>query len=551
VSTAKARPLGLEILAGELRGNQLIEDYIRGIPKLAPFYAGWPWDPAPYRTKLADVDRRFGSDSRSRLASIITASTPAARDRLQRIIDGDGVVVTTGQQPSLFGGPLYTVYKVVTAVKLAAALEGLLGRPVSALFWIASNDHDWQEANHAAVIDAGGSLHRIEVTDDGSPPVSMQHRLLGAGVERAFAELAQALPSTEFTPALLERLRSAYRPGDSMAHAFTADVTALFEPLDLLVADACNPALLQAARPVLAKELEQCTQNAALLARQSQRLVDAGYHAQVAIAADAANVMFEDEQGRERLVRENGAWQLRRTKRTFSDAEIHTLLAETPERFSPNVLLRPVVESAVLPTLAYVGGPSEVSYFGQIGCLFEAHAIGMPLVFPRRGVTLVEPKIRKVLGKFGLDVDDLRRPPHDVSAQVVRDELPDDTENALEALRTAIADGYARLQDAAAGIDPTLSGPIGKARNASDNFVRDVEKKILAHLRSRNEVSVEQVLKAGTNLFPGGEPQERVISPVQYLARYGADFLPAVADAIDVELNGSKPEWSGVECGFS
>jgi bacillithiol biosynthesis cysteine-adding enzyme BshC len=548
VSTAGTRPLGLEILAGELRGNQLIEDYIRGVSRLAPFYAGWPWDPAPYRTKLADVDRRFGADERCRLADIITATTPASRERLQGIVDGDGVVVTTGQQPSLFGGPLYTIYKVLTAVKLAAALEGLLGRPVSTLFWIASNDHDWQEANHAAVIDAAGSLRRIEVKDDGGPPVSMHRRVLDDAIERALDELTQVLPGTEFTPALLERLRSAYTPGRSMARAFTADVTALFEPLDLLIADASNPALLRAARPVLERELEQCAQSAALLARQSQRLVDAGYHAQVAIAPDAANVMFEDERGRERLVRENGAWQLRRTKRAFSDVEIHTLLKETPEKFSPNVLLRPVVESTVLPTVAYVGGPAEVSYFGQIGCLFEAHGIGMPLVFPRRHVTLVEPKIRKVLGKFGLEVDDVRRPAHEVTAQVVRDELPEDTENALEALRAAVADGYTRLQDAATGIDPTLSGPIGKARNASDGFVRDVEKKILAHLRSKNEVSVEQVLKAVTNLFPGGEPQERVISPVQYLARYGADFLPAVADAIAVELDGSKPDWSGVQC---
>lgn len=461
-----------------------------------------------------------------------------------------GYFVTTGQQTGLFGGPLYTIYKALTAVRLARALEAVLERPVAPLFWVASTDHDWDEVNHVQLLDAENALHRLVLPADAdAPPASTAHRAVGEGIEGVLDELERILPPSEFVPPLLERVRAAYSPGRSMASAFAELLADLLEPFDVVLVDPSTPALQALAAPVLRAEIEHAAENEDRLIRQTERLVAAGYHGQVTVGGGAVNVAYEDEEGRERLVRENGAFVLRRTKRRLTLADTLGLLESEPGRFSGTVLLRPVVESALFPTVAYVGGPSEVSYFAQTGCLFQAHGIEMPLVMPRASVTLVERKVRKVLDKFGLEPADFRTPARELATRIVRDELPPAAADAMRELRRAIQDGYDALTAATKAIDPTLKGPLTSARNASHAALKDVEKKLLTHLKEQNSTAVEQLDKAATNLYPSGAPQERVLNVLQYLGRYGPELLPAVAAALPMTLDRPAPDWSGVECG--
>ena len=543
--------LNLEIRAGRLRGPRLIEDYLASSPGLAAFFTGSPWDLEAYRRKAEEVDGRFGAERRRAMAAAIRPASAAAADRLEQAINGGALFVTTGQQAGLFGGPLYTVYKALTAVALARTLEELLDRPVLPLFWIASDDHDWEEVNHVRVLDPQNVLHTIAIADEGAagPAVSMRNRVLGAGVEAALEQLGRILPHTEFSAPLLEQLRAAYTPDRTVADAFGTLLAGLFEPFDLLLADGGHPAIKALGRSVFEIELARWREHEALVREQTERVVAAGYHAQVAVLPGAANLFLEDEGGRERLVREGDVWVLKRSGRRFSDAEMHALLASRPERFSPNVLLRPVVESSVFPTIAYVAGPSELSYYAQVGCLFRAHGIEMPLVYPRASVTLVESKVRKVLDRFGLEVEDFRRPPHELAAEVLREELPEAVVAPIRRLRAALAEGYGELAEAAMAIDPTLKGPIQSARNASYVQLEEVERKVVQHLKRQNSIGVQQLEKAAVNLFPLGQPQERVFNIVQYLARYGPELLKAIAEAIPVEVGVAAPGWVGVRCG--
>jgi bacillithiol biosynthesis cysteine-adding enzyme BshC len=316
----------------------------------------------------------------------------------------------------------------------------------------------------------------------------------------------------------------------------------------LLITASSDVALKRHASPVMRRELENAEKHATLLRAQSDRLLAAGYHEQVAIATDAANVMYEDEHGRERLVREGDGWMVRRTKRFFSHAEILELLESNPERFSANVLLRPVVESYAFPTLAYVGGPAEVSYFGQTGCLFSAHHVDMPLVMPRASADLIEAKIRKVLDKFTLEPHDLRHPFHEIASQIARDDLPEEVRVALHQLREDLTNGYAGLVAGATGIDPTLKGPLEGARNASYKQVEDAERKILTHLKKQNEIGLDQLRKASVHLYPDGQRQERVLGGISYLGRYGEELLAGIAAALDVQLDAVVAGWDGVRC---
>ncbi|MGH7506328.1 MAG: bacillithiol biosynthesis cysteine-adding enzyme BshC, partial [Longimicrobiales bacterium] len=449
----------------------------------------------------------------------------------------------------LFGGPLYTVHKILTAVRLAETLEIELDRPVAPLFWVAADDHDWAEVDHTAVVDARNELRRVTVeAAPDSPPIPMSDRKLGPGIDAALDEFVALLPPSEFAPPLVELLRSAYRPDATVARAFHTLLAGLFADFDLLIVDPAHESVKRAASPVLRRELTHTADHAALLARQSHRLEEAGYGAQVTISEDASNVFFHDDAGRERLVRVDGSWSLRRTRRELSDDDVRSLLRDEPSRFSPNVLLRPVVEATLFPTIAYVGGPSEVAYFAQIGCLFAAHGIQPPVMHPRASAALVEGKVRKVLDKFGLEVGDVRRPFHEVATQRVRDEMPDAVTAPLARLRAAIREEYGSVRDAGGAIDPTLRKWVDGVRNSALGEVDNVEKKVASHLRKRNEVELEQLRKAAVNLYPDNAPQERVLNVLPYIAKYGSGVLRELARAMPCYLNGGAPGWTGVRC---
>lgn len=528
-----------------------MQDYYAGAPELAPFFSGSPWDAEAYRRKAREVAARFDAAARRRAAAAMRPTSAGAAAKLEAVVREGGYFVTTGQQTGLLTGPLYTVYKALSAVRLARALEPILEKPVAPLFWVASTDHDWSEVNHVQLLDPENRLHRLELAEaPGVPPVSMARHPVGPGIEDVLRQLAELLPPSEFVAPLLARIREAYHPERTMAEAFTDLIGELLGPFDVVLVDPSHPEVAELAAPLLRAEIQNAPEHERRLERQTQRLVEAGYHGQVWVGGRAVNVAYEDGEGRERLVREDGSFQLRRTKRRLTEDELLGLLETEPERFSATVLLRPVVESSLFPTVAYVGGPAELSYFAQTGCLFKAHGIDMPLVFPRFSVTLVERKVRKVMDKFGLTVEDFSQPVRELSARIVREGLPPDVDAAVSALRRQLDEGYEALLGATKSIDPTLKGPLTAAKNTSHVALREAEKKILSHLKEQQATTLEQLEKAAANLSPGGAAQERALNPVQYLARYGPELLSAVAEALTVDLTAAAPTWRGVECGI-
>jgi bacillithiol biosynthesis cysteine-adding enzyme BshC len=527
-----------------------VRDLLAAAPALADFYAAHPFDAEAYRRKADAVHARLPAAKRNVLRDALRPSNAAAGAKLDRILNGEGVLVTTGQQAGLFGGPTYTISKILSAIRLAELLEGVLGEPCLAVFWVASDDHDWDEVNHTFLLDAEQRVHRVTLdARDGTPDVPMSERVLGAGIEAALEAFVDRLPRSEFADSVETLLRSAYRADTTISHAFGDLLHGLFRDMELAFIDPASAALKRAAAPIMGNELRNAEAHGRLLANQSERLVAAGYHAQVAVAEDAANVFFHDPQGRERLVRDGDGWLLRRTRRTIADTELHAMLEADPTRFSPNVFLRPVVESAVLPTIAYVGGPAEIAYFAQLGCLFPAHGIEPAIVVPRFSVTVVEGKVRKVLDRFGLTVGDFRTPLHELTTRIIREGLPDEVTGPLAVMEATIRREYDRLTGGAESIDPTLSGWLASQRNGLLGQLQAAEKKITSHRKKRSEIETEQLRKAASNLQPDGIAQERALNPLPLVARYGAGILADMAEAIQYPLPRRSPEgWNGVRC---
>jgi bacillithiol biosynthesis cysteine-adding enzyme BshC len=531
-----------------LDSTRLVRDYLNGSETLAPFFSGRPGELESFSRQAEAVAARFTAGDRRLAAEAIRTTSPASRERLERVVEDGGFFVTTGQQPGLFGGPLFTLYKALTAVRLAHTLEDALDVPVAPLFWVASEDHDLDEANHTALIESQHELvllriHGREPTD---PQLPLYIEKLGDQVEEALGTLDASTPPTASKAVLLELLRSHYRPGRTVARAFTDLLEVLLAPFDLLLVDAHHPALKALSAPILLRELERQEEHETRLREQTQRLLDAGYHAQVEVADRTANVSLLSSQGRDRLV-QTGAetFVTRRAGESFGLDELRALMEREPARFSPNVLLRPVVESSVFPVLAYVAGPGEIAYFAQLRGLFQAYSMEPPLIYPRWSGLLIEPKISKVLDKFGLEPKAFRRPLPELERDLLEDQVPPQLQAVLQRLRASVADGYDGIRSEAAKIDPTLQGFVSGQLKATLSALRNTEKKILKHLRDRNAIALGQLAKTRVHLFPDGRPQERVLNVFPYLFRYDYELLRSIAQAIEVPFFGRKKISSG------
>jgi bacillithiol biosynthesis cysteine-adding enzyme BshC len=523
----------LRVEAGPIRGSRLVDDYLAGKPEIAAFYAGHPHDPGAYRAKLAEVQGRFDRAARERVAAAVRPTSARAAERLRRFVEEGGGVVTTGQQTGLFTGPLYTVHKILSAIRLAEALEAELGVVVLPLFWAASEDHDFAEVNHA--VDGAGELRRFAVAASDRHPLPMSEMRLGTDVESAFDGYADAVDPQHDARDLLDSLRRANEPGGTVAGAFERTILELFAGFDLLVTDAADPELKRASAAVLLGEAERAAEHERMVAERSAALQAAGYPPQVAVAEGATNLFYHGRAGRERLQRQGDGFVAPEARARFTADGLRTLLEEDPRALSPNVFLRPVVESAVFPTLAYVGGPAETAYFAQIGPLFESFGIRMPLVFPRFSATITPPEVDAARAELAITDDELKLAEHELLERVARRRVPAEVEARLAELRASLVAGFGAVMDAANSIDPNLDLAIGARRNLAMLEVARAERKIVQHVKRNDAALTGGARLARNHLRPLGQPQERVLSIFQYLPRHPG-LLRELAEAMTVRL---------------
>jgi bacillithiol biosynthesis cysteine-adding enzyme BshC len=527
--------LNLELQIRRPGSNPLVRGILTSDPRACAFFPHRWQDPDAYRSRAWELSQR---DSDLGWTEAVQAPGERARRKLDAVRKWNGFVVTTGQQPGLFTGPLYSIYKALTAVRLAEELEIAVGRPVAPLFWVASEDHDWAEANHAHVVGVDNELHRLEVPDRPGAGTLPIHRIQVAdAMPRLLDGLAKLLPDTPVAADAVNLFREAYGAADvTLASGFQAALERILEPFGVLFVRAHDPVLKARARPLLEAAVTESEELEAALAARASMLERAAFHVQAPIMEEGVNLFVEGPGGRERLYRDGDGFRLRHSGEHLSREAVLARIAQEPDTVSPNVMLRPVVEAHVFPTLSYVAGPGEMAYFAQLQPLFDAFEVGMPVIHPRFGATLLERKIGKVLDKFSVSEADLFKPFHELAAEIARDEVPEDVRRALGELRGGLGKGTNALVQASRAIDPTLKGPIQHARSVAMDAYADAEKKILQAVKRENETALQQLEKARLHVAPEGKPQERVLTSAYYLARYGEEWVTGLADAMKVAL---------------
>jgi bacillithiol biosynthesis cysteine-adding enzyme BshC len=457
---------------------------------------------------------------------------PAARAR-DALLSGQALAVTTGQQPGLFTGPLYTIYKALTAAALAEALATRWAHPVVPVFWVAGDDHDFVEINHCAVVASDGTVQTIVLRERpaDAPMLPAYREAVGPEVGAALAALEAALPPNDFRAATMSWLGAAYLPERSMAEAHAAALAELLAPFGVVICRGWDASLKRAAGPLVLDALRAARPLDEALAREAARLRDAGEAPPVAVGDGMGLAMVEGAGGRDRLRIAEAGFVTRRSGERFLLADLEAMVRATPGRLSANVLLRPVVEAQLLPTVAYVGGPAELGYLQQVVPLFAHLAVPRPVPTPRVSGFIVEAKVAKTLERFGLTPADLGRPEGELASAIAREALPADAAEALAALRAALDERYAAVQEASVRIERTLERPVETARNQAVHGVDEIEKRLVAALKRNNETTLQQLARARGNLWPGGHAQERVLTVANYLARHGRPLLAVLQQA--------------------
>jgi bacillithiol biosynthesis cysteine-adding enzyme BshC len=456
----------------------------------------------------------------------------SATDNLDRLFAAGSLCVTTGQQPGVLTGPLFTLYKGLTAVALAQSLERILGRPVVPVFWVAGDDHDFAEINHCHMVTVSNEVERLVLRDRAPDAhlVPAYRERLGDEIDTVIGKIAETTPETEYKSDVLAWVREHYRPDADVATAFAQAVSVLLGRFGLVVFQPTHPAAKGVMAPWLVRALEQAGAIETALAQQAAQLEAAGRPTPIRTGGGATTVMIEASLGRDRLIYNGASFETRRSGEQWSLAELRTIAATEPQRLSANVLLRPVVEAAILPTVAYVGGPGEVAYLPQSDPAYRILGVRPQARVARWAGRVVEQRIAKVLNKYGIAAEQLDAPEGQLEATLVQADMPTAAAAAVETLRSTLSSQYERLAEAAASLDATLERPVRSEGQAALRRLTAIEKRLVGQLKKRNEVLNQQLAKARANLFPLGQAQERVLNVVPFLIRYGDAFVDGISE---------------------
>ncbi len=523
--------------------TRLFTDFLAYTSSVHPFYPHSPhfseWSKAEASVLQYDPSRR------ERVSAILERqnkswdASPQTFANLGRLRGGAAAIVT-GQQVGLFGGPMFAIYKALTAVKLAeeATAAGVDAVPV---FWLATSDHDLAEVNHIAIPGADGLLRTLATSSHGVPGAPVSNVRLGEEILPVVEEAASLLGDGE----AVQFLRESYRPGETLGTAFARFYARLFGPWGVILLDASDAELHRVAAPIYQAAIERAQDLDAALLDRGQALERAGYYQQVKVTAssvllfgmrdgartaihrriqgtnDAAEFFIGSEPGAEKL----------------SSADLLERIAATPENFSPNVLLRPVVQDYLLPTLAYTGGAAETAYFAQVGAVYQAILGRVTPIVPRFSATLVEPKVQRWLGQYGIAVRDTFDGPEALRQTLAARTLPAGLQAAFERANKSIEESFSGLQEALAKLDPTLveASQTGSSK-VRYQLDRLRERAMAAELR-RSEVVNRHAVALSHALYPENALQERGIAGAYFVARHGTELLRSIYDTMRTDCH--------------
>jgi bacillithiol biosynthesis cysteine-adding enzyme BshC len=519
--------------------TRLFIDLLAYSPSVRPFYPHAPYFTEWMKTEASAV--RYDPVRCERVSAILERqnkswdASPQTFANINRL-RGGATAIVTGQQVGLFGGPMFAIYKALTAVKLAeqAAAAGIDAVPV---FWLATYDHDLAEVNHVSIPGPDGVLRTLITSSHGIAGAPVSNVSLGEEILPVVEEAAGLLGDSEVT----QFLRESYRPAETLGSAFARFYARLFSQWGVILLDASDAELHRVAAPMYRAAVERASEiDDALLAR-GRALEAAGYHQQVKVTASSVLVFTLQNEARTPIQRRanDSTSEFVIASETAAEklslAELLDRIDNAPENFSPNVLLRPVVQDYLLPTLAYTGGAAEAAYFAQVGVVCETMQRRQTPIVPRFSATLVEPKVQRWLRQYDIGVVDAFQGLDALRKMLAARTLPADLQAAFERANKSVVESFSGLQEALGKLDPTLveasQTGVSKIQYQLDRLR---ERATAAELR-RSEVVSRHADGLSSSLYPENALQERGVAGAYFVARHGTELLKDIYDAVRVD----------------
>ncbi|CAN5888022.1 bacillithiol biosynthesis cysteine-adding enzyme BshC [soil metagenome] len=456
-----------------------------------------------------------------------------AYDQLERLRHPDSRVVVTGQQAGLLLGPTYTLSKAVTALRLAAQLS-TDAKPVVPVFWVASQDHDTAEVDHAYLLDSAENLHKLTVplpkgVAAGRAP------LQPVWLEALLADMAHIADNPAHLAEVSALLRGAATVSETFADLFAALLYRLLGAHGLVVINPLEPETAPLFKPLLAAELAQGVASATAVNEAGERVAAHGFSAQLGRGAGATN-LFLEEMGSgtpQRQLLRFAADRFATDTAEYMPAEVVKIVAADPIRGTPAAGLRPISQDFALPTAVTVVGPGELRYFAQLGGVYELHQVAMPLIWPRATVTVLEPPVVRILKKFDLEAAELTQNFAELKAEKLL-ELHGHAhlfEDAAETLDTSLETMLTQLR----AIDPTLLGTLSRSEERLRTTLDVLKTKTARALAREDDIYTRQFDRLEKHLLPLGTPQERLISPFSFFLKFGVQPVLAAFLAVPPE----------------
>ncbi|CAN5469721.1 bacillithiol biosynthesis cysteine-adding enzyme BshC [soil metagenome] len=522
--------------------SQLFTEYLKDPVSLRRYYpnaVAAPADVAGYvPTVLAnyDIDRNAVCDA---LVEINTHAAAGATtfDNIELLRRPDTVAVITGQQAGLFTGPLYTVYKALSAIKMAETLRQS-GTNAVPIFWTATEDHDFDEVAETWYIGRAGELTRHDYRPAGYVPgVPVGSVAIDEGVSAVIGEIFADLPATEFSDEVSTVLSGASHAGAGFGDSFMATLARLFSKYGVILVDPLHSGLKHLASPLFEQAVTHADEIVTAITQRSRELVAEGYHAQVLVEEDHFPFFWHDEQGRRLALRKIAVnrYRAKDDGTEFTLADLEDIARTDPSRLSPGVMLRPAVQDFLFPTACYFGGGAEIAYFAQNS---EAYRIlGRPVtpILHRQSFTVVEARQRRVLEKLGLEIIDLFDDREQTALKLARTNISPDTARLFAEVEEQINTEFNRLDQAISEIDVTVSANLAKRRRKMIYHIGALRKKTLLAQVRKDETTGRQLDGVYSALMPNGGLQERTLNVFTFLNRYGLNFIDWIYDAIDLD----------------
>lgn len=524
--------------------SKLFLDYLKDPNELRRFYP----NAIRYHQELAKrndevlsnykTDRRVLCDALEEMNRGWSA-TEKTLANISRLREEKTVTVVTGQQAGFLTGPLYTIYKALSAVKLACCLTER-GVPAVPVFWIATEDHDYDEVATAEFISCDCQLASVKTQSHiHKANHSVGSVTLDDSINITLSEFYELLPDTEFISELKNLIKESYQSNVSYGDAFARMMTKLLGEYGLIFLDPRDEKLKELAAPLYSTAAKNAGVIANALVARSKELESSGYHAQVMVTEDSFPLFYQDEEGaRFALTKTSeGKYKVKEHDEEFSVDELTKLSLENPNRFSPNVTLRAVVQDYLLPTIAYFGGSAEIAYFAQTAEVYRILERPATTILPRASLTMVERHTWRTLNRYELNLTDLFAGYDSVMTRLVEEHLGTETAKAFDNADKNINKELDDLQEALKMLDPTLADALENGRNKINYQLHGLRSRFHKAQLKRDEAAHRQIERAIAALYPNKALQERHISIVSLLARHGQYVVRWIYDAMSLETN--------------